>query len=621
MSRFVLLLRRFAKDESGVFAVLFGLMAIVLIALGGATVDYVSLEQTRQRAQVALDAAALALQPEIYRTGLTRSELEAELLVKAQAIVLDRIGDIDVTEAQVDQIDIDTEAGRLTLGGDFALPTRFVRLVGVEQLGASFTAEAVRGAVDVEVAVALDVTGSMSGQRLEDLQDALDDLIDAIVQDEQEPNYTKMALIPYAQAVNVGGYAEALRGPIRGPSDISDMSWATGNTKNIDDVTKSYRARVTSNRHGFRNGDWVYIWDVNHMNQINQRAYQVANRSRDTFELQDENGNWVDSRWYDNYWGGGKVVECLVARCETVVTANDHGFSEGDYTYVRQVSWLNGINDRIFRVTNVTRNTLRLEGYSMIGQGTYRANTGKLHCTKQSASVGCDYYLFINASNSATLHGITNCVTERGGAEAFTDAAPSVSYVGRNYPGSNGCPTNQIVPLTSNKSVLHDLSDDLVARGSTSGSLGILWSWYMLSPEYGYVWPEASRPASYNRERLLKAAIIMTDGEFNTVHYDGVIARNSAGGSGGNNEKINRDAHNGAPYDQARAYCDAMNDASTGIAVYTVGFGIVEGSNAANVLRYCASSADNYFLAANASDLSDAFEQIARNISSLRLAQ
>ena len=49
MTQFVPLLKRFAKDESGVFAVLFGLMAIVLIALGGATVDYVSLEQTRQR--------------------------------------------------------------------------------------------------------------------------------------------------------------------------------------------------------------------------------------------------------------------------------------------------------------------------------------------------------------------------------------------------------------------------------------------------------------------------------------------------------------------------------------------------------------------------------------------
>jgi Flp pilus assembly protein TadG len=38
----------------------------VLVALSGAVVDYVGLIQTRDRAQIALDAAALALQPRIF---------------------------------------------------------------------------------------------------------------------------------------------------------------------------------------------------------------------------------------------------------------------------------------------------------------------------------------------------------------------------------------------------------------------------------------------------------------------------------------------------------------------------------------------------------------------------
>ena len=61
MSPFLSLVGRFGRDERGVFAVVFGLMAIVLIALGGAVVDYVALQQARSRAQIALDAAALAL--------------------------------------------------------------------------------------------------------------------------------------------------------------------------------------------------------------------------------------------------------------------------------------------------------------------------------------------------------------------------------------------------------------------------------------------------------------------------------------------------------------------------------------------------------------------------------
>ncbi len=46
MSNFQKLIQRFARDGARVFAVIFGLLAIVLIAMGGAVVDYVSLEQT-----------------------------------------------------------------------------------------------------------------------------------------------------------------------------------------------------------------------------------------------------------------------------------------------------------------------------------------------------------------------------------------------------------------------------------------------------------------------------------------------------------------------------------------------------------------------------------------------
>ena len=82
------LLRRFARDEGGAFAVIFGVMAIVLVALSGAVVDYVALQQARSRAQIALDAAALALQSQINEPGVTEEWIRG----KAEAIVADRIG-------------------------------------------------------------------------------------------------------------------------------------------------------------------------------------------------------------------------------------------------------------------------------------------------------------------------------------------------------------------------------------------------------------------------------------------------------------------------------------------------------------------------------------------------
>lgn len=605
------LLRRFAKDESGVFAVLFGLMAIVLIALGGATVDYVSLEQTRQRAQVALDAAVLALQPDIYRPGMTAEQIR----LRAEAIVLERIGNTNILEARVDRVEIDLDTGRLFLSGDFTMPTTFVSLVGVTQLQAGFNAEAVRGAVDIEVAVALDVTGSMAGQRIIDLRSALNNLIDAIVQDEQSPNYSKMALIPYAQAVNSGPYAATLRGPVLDSKNISNLTWLSGNSAFISGISRASTAVVTANGHGFSNGDWVYIWDVTGMSQVNNRAFQVANRTSNTFQL-----SGTSSSGFSTYRGGGQVRKCDNQNCDIRVTSNGHGFSAGQFLHVTGVGGLTGLNDRTYSVrTVVNANTLTLTGTPGSGTGTYQSNTGQLHCTWQTAAAGCPYYYFNAVSGGTNTFPINTCVTERS-ANGANDQPPSVTLVGRNYAGSNnGCPTQTIVPLTANKTTLRNTANALNAAGSTSGSLGTLWAWYMLSPNFGYVWPAGSQPAPYGQQNLLKAAIIMTDGEYNTVHCNGVVARNSGSGSGGTGDQISCDAPNGDSDRQARTYCDAIK--ARGIVVYTVGFGITAGSSQANLLTYCASNVSNAYLANNGAALASAFAQIARNISSLRLTQ
>ncbi|MFN4211349.1 MAG: TadE/TadG family type IV pilus assembly protein, partial [Devosia sp.] len=151
MHRFLSLVSRFGRDERGVFAVLFGLMAIVLIALGGAVVDYVSLEQARNRGQLALDAAALALQPEIFDDTLTTEDIR----IRARDLVVNRIGDDRITITVGTPV-INTDLGSLFFTADMTVPTIFVSLVGVQSLPARIQSEVRRGSLDVEVAVAVD---------------------------------------------------------------------------------------------------------------------------------------------------------------------------------------------------------------------------------------------------------------------------------------------------------------------------------------------------------------------------------------------------------------------------------------------------------------------------------
>ena len=218
-------------------------------------------------------------------------------------------------------------------------------------------------------------------------------------------------------------------------------------------------------------------------------------------------------------------------------------------------------------------------------------------------------------------HRVSGCVTERVGAQAYTEAAPSgsSSWVGRHYPNISGtCISNTILPLSSSTATIKSRIDDFVASGSTAGQIGIAWGWYMVSPNWNTLWP-SSGAAAYNAAETLKAVVIMTDGAFNTPYCSGVISRQAGSGSGDNAAKIDCDATNGDAFSQSEALCDAMK--ARGVIVYTVGFGITAGTAEAAMLADCASTPANIFLPADGGDLSQAFAAIGRDIRQLRISR
>jgi hypothetical protein len=75
--------------------------------------------------------------------------------------------------------------------------------------------------------------------------------------------------------------------------------------KTITAITQTVPAQVTSAAHGYNNGDEVFINDVAGMTQINGRSYIVANKSTNTYELNDEFGNQINASGYSAYTSGG----------------------------------------------------------------------------------------------------------------------------------------------------------------------------------------------------------------------------------------------------------------------------------------------------------------------------
>ncbi len=598
--------RAFGRRRDGNVAMMWALMGSVLVGLVGITVDFTRAQMLRAQLQNAVDGAALAAargdaMTPAQREAAARSYFDAEM------------GDLAPT-AVVNIADI-PGSNQVTVSATMPMPLSLARIVRNEDWILHVDSDAERSGNNVEVALILDVTGSMAGQRIVDLRAAATSLIDTVIRDQQVPYYSKIALVPYSMGVNAGDYADAARGPIAGPADIDDADWRAGSSRNISNITRANPAVVTANSHGFQNGDTVYIRNVNGMHQVNNRVFTVANRTTHTFQLQG-----VNSSSYNSYSSSGTVTECLNSTCSLEVTLDnnefgDHDLESGDRVYFTGVNGMTQLNDTLFTISDVDGDTITLSG-THASFSTYSSG-GEAHCV----AAGCSYFAFQNASaNAWRVFPSSTCVSERVSSHQYSDTSPGTAFVGLNYPSSaNACPSAAVVPLTTDADFLNGRVAGLQAAGSTAGQIGLAWGWYMISPHWAHLFPSASQGASYSAPETLKIAVLMTDGAFNTGYCNGVISEDSNSGAGSASERINCDATNGDPFDQAEELCDAMK--ARGIIIYTVGFDLAAGSEEEDIMLECATSSEHAYLAGDGNQLIAAFNAIAASITQLRITR
>ena len=78
--------------------------------------------------------------------------------------------------------------------------------------------------------------------------------------------------------------------------------------KNISGITKASPAVVTSNAHGFVNGQLIFVEAVAGMTQVNDRFFVVRNVNTNDFSLETRAGVAVDSSGYTAYTSGGTAT-------------------------------------------------------------------------------------------------------------------------------------------------------------------------------------------------------------------------------------------------------------------------------------------------------------------------
>jgi Flp pilus assembly protein TadG len=246
--------------------------------------------------------------------------------------------------------------------------------------------------------------------------------------------------------------------------------------------------------------------------------------------------------------------------------------------------------------------------YRTAVRGPNTSNTSS--CPSGNSTSGWHkYQCYKDTRNRDQQVGRTNCVSERTGEHAFTDAAPSGPSTRVNAVYGGTCPTSSVVPLTTSKDSLNAAIDGLQTGGWTAGQIGTAWAWYTLSPEWSGIWPSASQPAAYGSDEVYKIAVLMTDGLYNTEHSNFVRSGDQYG---------NPNSPNGRSNEQALALCTAMK--AKGITVYTVGF-MLDDETATETLSDCATSSAHAFVAEDGAELKETFREIAFQLSQLRLSK
>ncbi|MVA96321.1 VWA domain-containing protein [Nitratireductor sp. CAU 1489] len=196
-------LREFRSDRSGNFALATAAVASALVAGGGFAMNLAQITLTRSNLSNALDSAVTSTARDLTTGKVAPDDVDALVLafVKANGST----GFANQDRITLDRVTIDRQARTVSAVAsteiDLAFPVfkaSASRLIQVEST-------ALYSDRKIEVAMMLDITGSMSGRKLRDLQAAASNVVDTFLsgQNATDPR-VRLAIVPYADAVNTG---------------------------------------------------------------------------------------------------------------------------------------------------------------------------------------------------------------------------------------------------------------------------------------------------------------------------------------------------------------------------------------------------------------------------------
>lgn len=202
----------FRTADDGVVAMLFGLTVIPIFIIGGMATDYAAAARRKIQLQGSTDATALAAGKDFFEKSEANVNEDAKKFF--DAVTPDK-------SARITAVKI-TDTGGLTelcITAATASMTNFTRLVGITKLNVSATSCVTAGTRDFEIALSLDVSGSMGGTKISAMKSAATNFVNDMMGPGAQSASARISIIPFNHNVAVD------------PNDVAGASWVDYNAQ------------------------------------------------------------------------------------------------------------------------------------------------------------------------------------------------------------------------------------------------------------------------------------------------------------------------------------------------------------------------------------------------------
>ena len=185
----------FVQREDGTITVFATVVFVLMIGVGGIAIDLMRYEAQRTQLQYTLDRAVLAaaaLDQEKPAQDVVQNYFETAGLGNYRLRVT---------------VDEGINARRVTASAEMEMNTMFMRLFGQRVLSSPAAGAAEERIPNIEVSLVLDISGSMEGTRMTNLQPAARDFVTSMPASNTNDigqQFVSISVIPYNGHVNVG---------------------------------------------------------------------------------------------------------------------------------------------------------------------------------------------------------------------------------------------------------------------------------------------------------------------------------------------------------------------------------------------------------------------------------